>query len=469
MSSNEAPRSPTLSASSSTTEDASSEEVLNTPGISDDEDGHDLMLLTPRVCSQRISIRPLCITKTRSLTRQEDEDVHNYLEEEEEKPVPLPVTEEQPECSTEVKMGTEGAEEAEQDFYTHEFEDFISLSPVVSYTTSSARRDSLTLTAEALPTFIDVPAPKPRGRSRHSKPLPLLPPATPPLSTFPLIPTLPLVQTSAQKSIIRRKRTVPSHVNYPPPPSPSESRPLPRVAVPLDIEDSIFPEENFHIPSRALSTTEQVCDVEEGTSIYSPSSFVYNASASTHPLPHAISETPLSGICGKVILPRSSTDSDAPRSSIDSTSSFASSTSSDAPVSPFSFPNSPSSDSELEPTQCLRSRWSSSTLASLAAEPPRTPTILLPLKSVLGSRARRVFIPPPKVPPQIPIHPSKNKHGLPTSQSPLSTLGKHLRRQESRSSTSSAGTSSSECSSHEGSPHGLKRKPIPVSIFLRTN
>ncbi|KAG8216333.1 hypothetical protein J3R82DRAFT_6405 [Butyriboletus roseoflavus] len=427
MSSDEASRSPALSASSSTSDGASSEDVPTTPGISDGEDGQDLMLLTPR--PQRIPIRPLCITKTRPLICQEDEDIHNDFEKEEEKAV-LPVTEELPECSTEDKVAAEGVEEAEQDFYAHEFEDFISLSPIVPSTTFSARRDSLTLVAEALPMVINVPEPKPRGRSRHSKPLPLLPPVTPPLSTFPLLATLPLVQTSAQTSIARRKRNIPSPPNHPPS-SPSESRPLPRVAVPLDIEDCIFPEDNPHIPipSRGSNTIVQVYDAEERASVYSQASFAHTLSASTRPLPPAIPETPFSGMYGGAALPRSSTDSDAPRSSVDSTSSFASLTSSVNPISPFSFLNSPSPDSELESTQCLRSRWSSSTLASLAAEPPRTPTLLFPLKNVLGSRARRVLLPPPKVPPQ---HLPKNKHSLPTTQSPLSTLGKHLRRRRSR-------------------------------------
>ena len=374
MSSDEISRSPALSASSSTSDGASSEDVPTTPGISDDEDGHDLMLFTPRVCSQRISIRPHCIIKTRPSTCREDEDIHNYLEKEEEKAMLLPVTEVQPKFSTEAKAATESAEEAEQDFYTPEFEDFISLSPPVASATSFARRDSLTLAAEE--------------------------------------------------------------------------------EVALHIEDCIFPEDKSDIPSRG-STIKEAYDAGEEESIYSQSSFAYSASAS--------------------IRRRSSTDSDALRSSTHSVSSFRSSGCSDAPITPPSFPEPSSPDSELKSTHCLRSRWSSSTMDPLAAKPTQTPTLLSPLKSVFGSRARRVLLPPEDVPPEMPLHLSKNKRDFLTTQSPLSTLGKRLRRQGSRLSTSSAGTSSSECDSHEGPPKGsprgsllgLKRKSISVSMFLR--
>ncbi|KAG8216332.1 hypothetical protein J3R82DRAFT_6404 [Butyriboletus roseoflavus] len=357
---------------------------------------------TPNARPQRISIRPHCTIKTQSSICQEDEDIHNDLEKEETRAAPFPMTEEQPESSAEAKEATEGPEQAEQNFYMHEFEDFISVSSATVSTTSPARRDSLTIAAEALPANVDVPEPNPRGRSRHS------PPATAPVFPFPSIPTLPPVQTCARK----------------------DSRPFPRVAVPLDIEDCIFPEES------------------------------------------EIPETPLSGTDSEVVLPGSSTDSDPPCSSVDSTLSFASSGSSDTPTSPLSFPKSPSPDSELESTQRLRSRWSTSSLDSPAVEPPRTPTLLFPLRNVFGSRARRGLLPPQNVPPQMSPHLSKNMHGFPTKHSRLGTLSKRIRRQGLRSSTSSAGTSSSECDSHEGSPRGsprgLKRKLTPVSMFLRT-
>ena len=446
------PRSPALSASSSTSEGASSDGVPTTPRTSDDEDAYDFMLPTPRFRPQRISIRPLCITKTNSLICQEDEDIHIHCEKEE-KVVHLPVTEEMHKHSPEAKVAIEATNEAEQDFYNREFEDFISLFPATPAPTSPARRDSLIIVSEVLPTVIGVVEAKPRGRSRHSKPLPLLPPVTPPLSTFPSIATLPLVQTTAQKSIVRRKRNISSLADYPPSPPPVVARPLPRMSIPLDIDDCVFSEESLDIPSRESISVEQVCDVEENSSIYSQSSS-YTVSASARPLPPAIPETPISGMYGDVILPRSSTDSDAPRSSTDSTPSFASSTSSDDPLS---FPSSPSEDR-------LRSRWSTSTLGSLAAEPSRATTLLSPFKNVFNSRARRVPPPSQKMPPHVP----KSKHCYTTTKALPSASGKHIRQQGSRSSTSSAGTNSSEADGRDGSPSsGLKRKPIPVAMFMR--
>ncbi|KAF9226206.1 hypothetical protein BS17DRAFT_807054 [Gyrodon lividus] len=483
MFSDEAPGSPALSASSSTSGSASSEEVPTTPGASDDEDAYDLCLPTPRLRPQRVSIHPLCINKTRSFFCLEDDDIHEILDKEERVVTPrVLIPGEQPKNTPQAEVVAEAAEEDELDFYTREFQDFISLYTVAPVPSSPARRDSITITREALPTIVEAPEPKRRGRSRHSKPLPLLPPTTPPLSTFPMLPTFPLVQTTAQTSIVRRKRNVPLLPKYPPPPPPVvESRPPPRTPVPDDIEDLDFTNEDFEVPPRAPIVVEQVYDdEEEDASIYSQPSFAASARASTLPLTPALPETPISGMYGDICLPRSSTDSDAPRSSVDSTASFDSSSSAHTPISPFSFPSTPSSSShghEYEPAHPhpLRSRWSSSTLASLAVEPPRTATLLSPLKSVFGSRTRRAPVPAVSVSPRMHLRtPSKlptDTRVFPATPSPPSTPGKQVRRRGSRSSTSSAGTShwgsSSECDSYDGSPSGLRRKPIPVEMFLR--
>lgn len=438
------PRSPALSASSSTSGGASSD-VPTTPGTSDDEDGYYSMLHTPRFRPQCLSIRPLCITKTHSLICQEDDDIHSYLENEE-KIVAL--------AATEAEARTEATEEAEQDFYAHEFEDFISLFPAMPSPTCPARRDSLILIAEVSPAVVEVPEAKTRSRSRHSKPLPLLPPATPPASSFPPITSLPPVLTTAQKSTVRRKRNIPSLL----PPPPAVSRPLPRMSVPLDVENCVFPEENLDVTPREPIVTEEVPDAEAAESIYSQPSLTYTLSATTRPLPPAIPETIFAGMHGEVTLPRSSTDSDAPRSSVDSTSSFTSF--SNDPFSSSPFPNSPTSEERL------RSRWSTSTLGSIAVEPPRTIALFSPLRSVFGSRRRGVPLPPQRSPPRsTPSKLPKNKHDPKTSP-PSNSSVKHV-RQSSRSSTSSAGTSSSEREGHDGSPIGLKRMPIPIAMFLR--
>ncbi|KIJ63072.1 hypothetical protein HYDPIDRAFT_113615 [Hydnomerulius pinastri MD-312] len=486
MFSEEAPSSPALSASSSTSGSASSEEVPTTPGASDDEDSYDLRLPSPRLRPKRISIRPLCITKTRSFLCAEDEEIDEIFDKEEKSVSPhvISLSEEEPVTP----VAQEEGDEADQDFYAREFQDFISLYSVIPSPSSPARRDSMIISREALSAITEIPEPKPRGRSRHSKPLPLLPPTTPSLSTFPTIPTFSLVQTTAQTSVVRRRRNIPPLPNYPPPPPPVvESRPPPRMAVPDDIEPLEFVDEDFEVPPRAPIVIEQVYDEEEDASIYSQPSFAAaSARASTLPLSPAIPETPLDAMYGDVCLPRSSTDSDAPRSSIDSTASSQSSCSAHTPLSAFSFPSTPSaSEHEHEPAHPLRSRWSSSTLASLAVEPPRTAALLSPLKSVFGSRSRRAPETPPRataVPSRMHLRmPSKlplnTRAFFPTTPSPPSTPGKQVRRRGSRSSTSSAGTShwgsSSECDSCEsgagGSPNGLRRKPIPVEMFLRAS
>ncbi|KIK91079.1 hypothetical protein PAXRUDRAFT_831136 [Paxillus rubicundulus Ve08.2h10] len=489
MFSDEAPGSPALSASSSTSGSASSEEVPTTPGTSDDEGIYDLMVPTPRLRPQRVSIHPLCITKTRSFFCFEDEDIHEILDREEKKvtpPVVVPVG--QPKENPEVEVLAETTEEDELDFYAREFQDFISLYSVASVPSSPARRDSITITREALPTITEAPEPTPRGRSRHSKPLPLIPPITPSLSTFPTLPTFPLVQTTAQRSVVRRKRNIPPLPKYPPPPPPViELRPPPRMAVPDDIEFLDFTEDDFELPSRAPIVLEQVYDdkEEEDASVYSQPSFT-STRVNSVLLGPALPETPIPDMHGDVCLPRSSTDSDAPRSSIDSIASSGSSSSAHSPISPFSFPSTPSSSShgdkyEYAQPHPLRSRWSTSTIGSLAVEPPRTANLLSPLKSVFGSRSRRAPVnttsPHASRGQPLRMHlrtPSKlplDTRLFPVTPSPPSTPGKQVRRRGSRSSTSSAGTSlwgsSSECDSCDGSPNGLRRKPIPVEMFLR--
>ncbi|KAG1779254.1 hypothetical protein EV702DRAFT_1277253 [Suillus placidus] len=386
---------PPLSASSS-----SDSEMPVTP---DDE---DLPLPTPRLRPNHITIRPLCITKSRCADHDDISD-----------------------------------QEDEYDFYTRQFQDFISLySPMPSPAPAPARPDSIILSPE-LP-----PQPqKPPGRSRFSKALPLLPLPTPPLTTVPPVPQLPA---------IRRKRVIPPL----PIPPPIETRPPPRMAVPSDIEDDIFEEEEEPTPSVVWF------DDEED---YSQPSFV-----PAHP--------------------SASTDSDTSRSSLDSLLSSQSHSSSSsfeetAPISPFSFPPTPRSE-----THQLRSRWSCSTISSLAVDPPRT--ILSPLRVVFGSKSKSKSA-PRRSPPPLPIFSSPRSSPsasplqtrtntqtqtraqspykmpltrmvFPTTPSPPSTpTPRHIRRQNSRSSTSSGSSESGSCES--GGSSGLRRKPIPVEMFLR--
>ncbi|KAG1878438.1 hypothetical protein C8R48DRAFT_687028 [Suillus tomentosus] len=434
---NDTPRSPTLSASSST-----DDSMPATPCASDDE---DLPLPTPRLTPKRITIRPLCITKTRSIVC---EDVTGPPEEED-----------------------------EYDFYTRQFEDFISLYSPVPSAPAPARPESIILSPEVAPQPL-----KPRGRSRFSKALPLLPLPTPPLTPIPPVPQLPV-------SAIRKKRVLPPLPVYPPPPPPIENRPPPRMAVPSDIEELDVLEQEEQQPVCPI-IIEQIWFDDEEESIYSQPSFV--PSQDIHPTVPAVPET--------LSLPRASTDSDTPRSSLDSFSSsqshssFSSLSSSEenAPISPFSFPPTPGP----EPHQ-LSSRWSCSTISSHVTEPPRT--ILSPLrgvfvsKSKLNSRSRRA--PPPLLPimstpprsrashSSSPSQTRRNTQNQTRSQSPYRmpltrmlfpttpsppttpTPSRHIRHQHSCSSTSSESSESGSCES--GGSAGLRRKPIPFEMFLR--
>ena len=459
MISNEAPGSPTLSASSSTSSSVSSEEVP-TPGASDDEccSTRSSACLHP----QRLTIRPLCINKPHSFMCLADEDLDASVEQDVTPSVPsfleYPFVQASKSCKE-----SQDLKEDDHDFYAREFQDFISFSSDGSSPSCISRPDSIIFSREAPSLTTDV---KPRCRSRFSKPLPSPPLPTPPLSTFPSVPTFPLVQTTAQSSFVRRKRSPPSLPKYPPPPPPLiKSRPPPRMAIPADIGD-IDLADDLDNPTPVISQV-WFDDEQEDAIVYSQSS------VATSP-------------------PRKSIDSDAPRSSIDSYSSSHSSEPR-TPISPFSFPSTPATpyddvecESSLNPA--LRSRWSTSTLGSLCAEPPRTsPTTLLsPLKTVFSGRAWRVASSNSHTrSASTPVsHSSRPRVHIPSpskvlgmhsrifnaTPSPPSKPERHVRRRGSRSSTSSGTSHWSECDSCESNGSqgsGLRRKPIPVEMFIR--
>ena len=488
--SDEAPGSPALSASSSTSGSASSEEVPTTPSASDDESC--LTPSGPLVHPRRVTIRPLCINKPRSFICLADENLDASLEQEATPHVPS-----FPEISS-IKLPescrkSQDFKEDDHDFYAREFQDFISFYSDGSSPSSTSRPDSIIMSTEASSLIADI---KPRARSRFSKPLPSPPLPTPPLSTFPSVPTFPLVQTTAQSSFVRRKRNAPSLPKHPPPPPPLvKSRPPPRMAIPADIGGTDLVDDLD--PAAPFIDQVWFDDEEEDVVVYSQLSVASSAHTSATNFPAANLETPLDAMYGVASPPRKSIDSDAPRSSTDSYSS-SSLSEPRTPISPFSFPSTPSTSShehndkyESSPSPALRSRWSTSTLGSLCVEPARTgPTALLsPLKTVFGGRAWKVGSPnshnrstsastPASHSSRSRMHirspskvPDMHSYAFLATSSPPSTPGRHVRRRGSRSSTSSSGTSHwSECDSCEsnGSPgSGLRRKPIPVEMFIR--
>ncbi|KIK24844.1 hypothetical protein PISMIDRAFT_677967 [Pisolithus microcarpus 441] len=463
----ESPGSPTLSASSSS---ASSEDVPTTPGASDDEGS--LKLPSPRVNPRCVTIRPLCISKPRSFMSLAEEDLEIFDKETTPRVSSFPARQ-LVECLNPC-LRRENVVDDDYDFYAHEFQDFISFYSESSQT-PAPRPDSIILASEATPLGVETLVSKRCGRSRFSKPLPLLPPPTPPITTVPSELASFSGRIAARNSLVRRKRNTPPLPNYPPPPPPTiESRPPPRVSVPADIS-TVDLVDDLGVSSKPPIVLEQVWFDEE------------DEDSMLHMTSKALSEAALSDTVHDLpSQPRKSTDSDAPCSSIESDTS-SQSAEAHSPISPFSFPSTPSSSSHNDECESgispvLRSRWSTSTLGSVV-EPSRTgtTTLLSPFKTVFGGRSRRainsnlVSRSPPssgsrshiRSPSKLPL----NMNVFPTTPSPPSTPDRYVRRRGSRSSTSSTGTSRwSECESCESGgslASGLRRKPIPVEMFLR--
>lgn len=447
------PGSPALSASS-ISDSLSSEDIPMTPGASDDEDS--FALPRPRVYPRRATIRPLCINKPQPFISLD--------EGEGETPTPNPEATPHvpwfPEHNSVLHSSPiEDSAEEDHEFYAREIGDLISCyAEDSSAPIRRGRPDSIILSDAVGPFSADILASKSQSGSRFSKALPSPPILTPSLSTFPSVPTFSLVQITAQSSVVRRKRTLP---NYPPPPPPTaRPRPPPRTPIPTDISNA-----ELESPSQGPVIVEQVWfDDEEGD-------------VQSHPLLTSDSDTS----CASVNSPLSSYSSEAHR-----------------PISPFSFPASPSTsshscdekddDSQDDVSRTLRSRWSTSTIGSLPPELPRTgpAAIFSPFKTVFCGRSRRAGNLKAPVRSQtegllrtraqiLPaIKHSFSKSHTFTTPSPPSSPIQFIRRRGSRSSTSSGRTSQwsgssdcDSCKSGSGSGSGLNRKPIPVEMFLR--
>ncbi|KAI6037602.1 hypothetical protein EDC04DRAFT_3029828 [Pisolithus marmoratus] len=457
----ETPGSPTLSASSSS---ASSEDVPTTPGASDDEGG--LRLPSPRINPRRITVRPLCINKPHSFMSLVDEDLDIFDKEATPQVSSFPARQ-LVDCLSPASKG-EDVSDDDYDFYVHELQDFISFYSECSSTTSAPRPDSIILSGEAAALAAEALESKSRGRSRFSKPLPSLPPPTPPITTAPSVPTSSSVQIAARNSLA------------------VDSRPPPRVSVPADISTGDLVDD-LGVSSKFPIVLEQVWfDEEDEDSVYSqPSSASTSHINSMVPSATASSDTMLDCRfstaqeyrfrCTTLFLLSQVHRPSLPRRKAQSLHSRS--------LARLQVLRSGYNDEcESGPSPVLRSRWSTSTLGSVV-EPSRTGTtaLLSPLKSVFGGRSRRAINPsvssrsPPssrsrshiRSPSKLPV----NANVFPTTPSPPTSPDRHIRRRGSRSSTSSTGTSRwSECESCESGGSlgsGLRRKPIPVEMFLR--
>ncbi|OJA14778.1 hypothetical protein AZE42_11817, partial [Rhizopogon vesiculosus] len=143
---NDEPRSPALSASSSTEGSNLSEEFPSTPGASDDEDFCELQFLSPRLRPHYIKIRPLY-----------DENVDNIIDED-----------------------------------TKAYNAFVELSEETREEDEGEQISTRATFRTLFPHTSLLPAeqPKPRGLSRFSKALPRLSFSVHPSSTFPAVPSV---------------------------------------------------------------------------------------------------------------------------------------------------------------------------------------------------------------------------------------------------------------------------------------
>ncbi|OAX32183.1 hypothetical protein K503DRAFT_805426 [Rhizopogon vinicolor AM-OR11-026] len=206
---NAEPRSPALSASSSTGGSNFGEELPSTPGASDVEDFCELRLVAAPLRPHHIEICPLCITKTRSIVCADDENVDTIVDK---------------------KLGKE--DEDEHDFYSRQFQEFISLySPCFQVSAAPARPESVILSPEGaskLPGSNQSPVDAVDSQKlSHS--------------------AVPPVPVSVPMGSIRAKRVIPPMPTYSPPPPPVGRCPPPRMSVPSDIvEPDLFDEESVY-------------------------------------------------------------------------------------------------------------------------------------------------------------------------------------------------------------------------------
>lgn len=230
------------------------------------------------------------------------------------------------------------------------------------------------------------------------------------------------------------------------PPSASSMRPPPRMSLPIDISEGLVIDASASPESEAPTTPQSV-------SVYSQ----------------------LSSRAGGASSPVSSFSFDIDVSLVDGSTPASEHADVDLPAAP----DSPDAAAFAPAERVLRSRWSSSTLSSqVQAERESFSWIsrltLSPTKKTARKHVAPAF-PSPKSPTK-----TMSAFVLPSPKSPTraanpkrygyvdpAAYGRHrgLERRDSRASRLSESSADSECSSRSD---GLRRKPIPVEMFLRT-
>ncbi|KAA1476124.1 hypothetical protein DENSPDRAFT_843010 [Dentipellis sp. KUC8613] len=432
-----ASQSPTPSMSSNaTTSSGSSGGSPSTPTTSDDE----LPTFSAKsAIPQRISIRPLVITKSMPSIHSPDASPIESFE----FTIAPSTSDDVVSDSEAVKTDDECLDDGE--WYTREMSDMITLfSPTTMPTPTSAkfgptRPDSL----PPPPRRSDSSSVSGQGRSRMSKPLPDIPRTPGPSAQ--LDPTFP-----------RRRRSAPRIPTYPPPPPPHRkpltikvpARPPPRESLPADVMDILDDIASWDFPS-ATSASEPL----------SPPRLPETPRSSGD------EQSPQSSAAEFTGLPLSLPTSPIDMTSFTSVSSFGLTPSTTGATSivvtpaspperacPADFPSSSPDSFEFDPEgfePMLRSRWSSSTLSSLAADrEPRSASSRILRFGLGGMRRTR----------------ARTSKGAEKKERTTEIRKDEEREVRARRSMESAKSGSSAESS---SSSGLRRKPIPIEIFMR--
>lgn len=243
------------------------------------------------------------------------------------------------------------------------------------------------------------------------------------------------------------------------PHSASSMRPPPRISLPIDILESL-PDDEPALPElvtdSSVTPESEVPSTPQSVSIYSQLSSRPGTSS-----------------------PVSSFSFDVDVSLVDGSTPVAEYADVDLPAAP----DSPDAAAlEREPSRVLRSRWSSSTLSS-QVQPEResfgwiSRLTLSPTKKAARKHAAPALAFPS---PKSPTAKTMSAFVLPSPKSPTRAANpkrygyvdppaygrpRGLERRDSRASRLSESSADSECSSRSD---GLRRKPIPVEMFLRT-
>ncbi|KAI8971284.1 hypothetical protein BD414DRAFT_581452 [Trametes punicea] len=371
----------------------------------------------------------------------------------------------------------------ELEWIARDISDIVTLSTPLPPTFPAMPTDS-PVDARARPDSV-LPPPRKQtgpGKSRLSKPLPVVPrisiqesPAQAPSAqldpTFPLrrrsylvpsrpppLPPVPKSPTTAMEQateellaelanaalgagFLGTELTVPqdgyaSTESLPPTPSshfivrsPSPSRPPPRSAIPADISD-MMEESHVELVIPVDPTAQLWPSTPQSVSVYSQ---ITDSSPSTSPLSSFDFDVDLSHVLSHREQTSAALESSSP------------------------LHRSPSAISIVPPERTLRSRWSTSTLGSLAEGPPHSATSWLPRFALSPSKKAKGKPASPVSPPLQRKNAVKGVHGA--KRSVDSDGG--LTRRDSRASRMSESSDSGDSTASSG----LKRKPIPIALL----